>query len=103
MSHLRAYHSASYFGEFHEFHLISFGFIASKPSPTPKATETPDKPVDEPAKKAAVDDDLDNEEIADDLSEISDEADDILGQQEVKSSEATHFSHVFFERLPCFK
>lgn len=28
---------------------------------------------------------MDNEEIADDLSEISDEADDILGQQEVET------------------
>lgn len=47
--------------------------------------------MEEPVKKAAIDDDMDNEEIADDLSEISDEADDILGQQEVKSSKSFEF------------
>lgn len=38
---------------------------------------------DESSKSLNADDNPDGEEIADDLSEISDEADDILGQQEV--------------------
>lgn len=42
-----------------------------------------DKAIDETSKSLNADDNPDGEEIADDLSEISDEADDILGQQEV--------------------
>lgn len=38
---------------------------------------------DESSKSLNADENPDGEEIADDLSEISDEADDILGQQEV--------------------
>lgn len=64
---------------------------ATTSSPTTTITKAPDTPnastptekiTDEPSKSTS-DDNADGEEIADDLSEISDEADEILGQQEV--------------------
>lgn len=71
-------------------------YLATKPSSTatsssPTTTKAPDTPtastptektIEEPSKSTSADD-PDGEEIADDLSEISDEADEILGQQEV--------------------
>lgn len=58
------------------------------PATTTKASETPpvtptEKASGEPP-KSIPDENPDDEEIADDLSEISDEADEILGQQEVR-------------------
>lgn len=75
-------------------------YLATKPTTTTitKAPDTPtaatsnDKTNDEPTQKSTPDDNPDGEEIADDLSEISDEADEILGQQEVYSS---HFQARF--------
>lgn len=55
---------------------------ATKPSETQPMTPTEKSSEDGP-KLSNLDDNPDGEEIADDLSEISDEADDILGQQEV--------------------
>lgn len=46
---------------------------------------------DESSKSLNADDNPDGEEIADDLSEISDEADDILGQQEVIQKQICSF------------
>lgn len=63
---------------------MSFDTV-NKPSPTPKPAEAQDKPLDESTKSATADENPDNDEIADDLSEISDEFDDILGQQEVSN------------------
>lgn len=61
--------------------------MTSKPATTTKPSETPSTPTEklgeEAPKSSNLDDNQDGEEIADDLSEISDEADDILGQQEV--------------------
>ena len=64
-------------------------YLATKPTTTiTKAPDTPtlatpiEKIIEEPPKLTS-DENPDGEEIADDLSEISDEADDILGQQEV--------------------
>lgn len=47
------------------------------------APNSGEKSHEEPSKSMNVDENADAEEIADDLSEISDEADDILAQQEV--------------------
>lgn len=47
------------------------------------APNSGEKSHEEPSKAMNVDENADGEEIADDLSEISDEADDILAQQEV--------------------
>lgn len=52
------------------------------PEPQPVKQE---EIVEKPADVKEDDDDLAGEEIADDLSEISDEADDILNRQEVSS------------------
>lgn len=68
--------------------MINLYNLASKPATTTKpsdvqSTTTSEKTGEDASKSLNADDNLD-EEIADDLSEISDEADDILGQQEVK-------------------
>lgn len=64
--------------------------LVSKPATITKPTDSQsmsmsEKAIDETSKSLNADDNPDGEEIADDLSEISDEADDILGQQEVKN------------------
>lgn len=60
----------------------------TKPATATKPTETSapassDKMNEDASKLSNADENPDGEEIADDLSEISDEADDILAQQEV--------------------
>lgn len=54
----------------------------TKPSDA-SAPNSNEKNHEEPQKTSNIDENPDGEEIADDLSEISDEADDILAQQEV--------------------
>lgn len=85
-------------------------YLATKPSSTatsssPTTTKAPDTPtastptekiIDEPSKSTPADD-PDGEEIADDLSEISDEADEILGQQEVCKHVAFSYSFLFLQ------
>ena len=56
---------------------------ATKPTESQPLTPT-EKSSDDGPKSTNADENADGEEIADDLSEISDEADDILGQQEVR-------------------
>lgn len=67
---------------------LFLAFAVIKPSTITKASDgsapnSSEKIHEEPSKTSNVDENPDGEEIADDLSEISDEADDILGQQEV--------------------
>lgn len=85
--------------EFYYLFRFSFGFFSFFPlflsynSANKSATKTSDTPVstltekssEEANKSLKIDENADGEEIADDLSEISDEADDILGQQEVNN------------------
>lgn len=68
--------------------IINFHNLASKPATTTRPTDSQsttsgEKTGEDASKSLNIDENAD-EEIADDLSEISDEADDILGQQEVK-------------------
>lgn len=76
----------------YDFHLATKpSSTATSSSPSTTTTKAPDTPTAstptektmEEASKSIPDDNPDGEEIADDLSEISDEADEILGQQEV--------------------
>lgn len=84
-------------------YLIHSMFAATKPV-SHKPTEPPsqlavEKSIEEPSKSSNQDEFT--EEIADDLSEISDEADDILlGQQEVCSPQYGIFTA--FESIQCF-
>lgn len=70
-----------------EISFIYSMFAAAKPvsqkATEPQSQSAVEKSIDEPSKSSNQDDFA--EEVADDLSEISDEADDILGQQEVCS------------------
>lgn len=55
----------------------------TKPTETQVTSASGEKTTEDASKSLNADENPDGEEIADDLSEISDEADDILGQQEV--------------------
>lgn len=76
--------------------------LATKPTTPTTMTKAPDTPavttpidkIHEDVPKSTSEENPDGEEIADDLSEISDEADEILGQQEVFSS-SLHFYTLF--------
>lgn len=63
----------------------------------PQSQSAVEKSIDEPSKSSNQDEFA--EEIADDLSEISDEADDILGQQEVCTDIKGSFQFVFVSLL----
>lgn len=75
-------------------HFLAFTVI--KPATITKASDalapiSGEKIHEEPPKTSNIDENPDGEEIADDLSEISDEADDILAQQEVNIFEICIF------------
>lgn len=60
-------------------------------------TDEQEKKPEEPSKPET--NDADTEEIADDLSEISDEADDILNRQEVKIRLKADFFTIYYSNL----
>lgn len=73
----------------------------TKPTDAPSSISS-EKLHEEPLKSANIDENPDGEEIADDLSEISDEADDILAQQEVNSIEIHRIIHLIKQiRIIC--
>lgn len=77
-------------------------FSVSKPTTPIKSAEssllTADKTNEDVSKVANADEIADGEEIADDLSEISDEADDILAQQEVNDAKVPIFLFYFIAK-----
>lgn len=62
---------------------VTSGKPATATKPSDSQMTPTDKSSEDGPKISNLDENPDGEEIADDLSEISDEADDILGQQEV--------------------
>lgn len=93
--------------EMSDFYLAAKPSTATSSSPSTPITKTPDTPtastptekiIEEPS-KSITDDNPDGEEIADDLSEISDEADEILGQQEVCAQNTFSYSILFSQEV----